>query len=66
MGAAAQGDRGDRARRRAGATALTAAVIGGLLGGMPTAQAAPAPDPGDRSPGTADHEAGGEKKAKSP
>nr|WP_111601722.1 beta-N-acetylglucosaminidase domain-containing protein [Streptomyces sp. Amel2xB2] len=33
---------------------------------MPTAQAAPAPDPGDRSPGTADHEAGGEKKAKSP
>ncbi|WP_314175223.1 beta-N-acetylglucosaminidase domain-containing protein [Streptomyces winkii] len=52
MGAAAQGD---RARRRAGATALTAAVIGGLLG-VPAAQAAPAPGPGGHSAGTADHE----------
>ncbi|MFC4493332.1 beta-N-acetylglucosaminidase domain-containing protein [Streptomyces ovatisporus] len=39
MGAAAHGD---RARRRAGATALTAAVVGGLLG-LPSAQAAPPP-----------------------
>ena len=52
MGAAAQGD---RARRRAGATALTAAVIGGLLGGVPTAQAAPVPGPGGHPAGAADN-----------
>ena len=37
------GAQGDRARRRMGATALTAAVIGGLLGGAPAAHAAPPP-----------------------
>ncbi|QPP08836.1 hyaluronidase [Streptomyces bathyalis] len=58
MGAAAQGD---RARRRAGATALTAAVIGGLLGGVPTAQAAPLPGPGEHSAGAADQERDGTK-----
>ena len=38
------GPQGDRARRRAGA-ALTAAVLGGLLGSVPTAHGAPPPDP---------------------
>jgi hyaluronoglucosaminidase len=61
VGGAAQGD---RARRRAGATALTAAVIGGLLGGVPAAQAAPAPGPGGQPAGTADHERDGGSKAR--
>ena len=51
MGAAAHGD---RARRRAGATALTAAVIGGLLGGLPSAQAAPPPGTDGPSTGSTD------------
>ncbi|SCK18418.1 beta-N-acetylglucosaminidase domain-containing protein [Streptomyces sp. WMMB 322] len=60
MGAAPQGD---RARRRAGATALTAAVIGGLLGGVPTAHAAPGPGPGEHSAGAAGQERDSRAKA---
>ncbi|HEV7625056.1 MAG TPA: beta-N-acetylglucosaminidase domain-containing protein [Streptomyces sp.] len=56
MGAGAQGD---RARRRAGATALTAAVIGGLLGGAPAAHAAPPPAGDGAAAGVTDTEAEG-------
>lgn len=55
MGAAAHGKRGRR--RAAGAGALTAAVIGGLLSGASTAQAAPPPGPDGTSAGTPGSEA---------
>ncbi|MCH6160311.1 beta-N-acetylglucosaminidase domain-containing protein [Streptomyces marispadix] len=61
MGAA---PKGDRARRRAGATALTAAVIGGILGGVPATQASAAPGPGDRSAGATDQEPQNGEKAR--
>ncbi|MGH3325851.1 MAG: glycoside hydrolase family 20 zincin-like fold domain-containing protein, partial [Streptomyces sp.] len=58
MSAAAHGGRahGGRARRRAGATALTAAVIGGLLGSAPTVRAAPAPEPDGAPAGATDRD----------